>query len=316
VQASALLQALDPVVGQLLERHLATTREWFPHEYVPYGRGRDFAAGEPWAPEHADCGRATLGPALRSALFVNLLTEDNLPYYCRDLERLFGAGGNWDAWTRRWTAEEGRHAIALRDYLTVTRALDPVALERARMAQVSGGETPTPGGPHHGMVYLCLQELATRISHRNTGKQITDAPASQLMTRIAADENLHYVFYRDLTTAAIELDPSAMVLALDEVVCNFAMPGAGIPGFEQHAATIARAGIYDLAIHYEQILEPVVLRLWKLESLSGLNDAAERARDHTLAYVARVAKVARAINARRARLAQESASAPPSSAAR
>jgi acyl-[acyl-carrier-protein] desaturase len=29
----------------------------------------------------------------------------------------------------RWTAEEGRHAIVLRDYLTVTRNVDPVALE-------------------------------------------------------------------------------------------------------------------------------------------------------------------------------------------
>ena len=37
----ALLQELEPTVEALLERHLDTAKEWFPHEYVPYGRGRD-----------------------------------------------------------------------------------------------------------------------------------------------------------------------------------------------------------------------------------------------------------------------------------
>ena len=74
-------------------------------------------------------------PEVRSALFVNLLTEDNLPYYFRDIERMFGADGPWGEWVRRWTAEEGRHATVIRDYLTVTRMIDPVALERGRMAR-------------------------------------------------------------------------------------------------------------------------------------------------------------------------------------
>ena len=58
----------------------------------------------------------------------------------------------------------------IRDYLTVTRAIDPVQLERARMAQVECGEVPEPATPHDGFVYVALQELATRISHHNTGK--------------------------------------------------------------------------------------------------------------------------------------------------
>jgi acyl-[acyl-carrier-protein] desaturase len=299
VQSSELLLELDSLVGQLFERHQATTREWFPHELVPYSRGRDFVPGEEWTPEQAACGGAALSESMRSALFVNLLTEDNLPYYFRDLERMFGTQGNWATWARWWTAEEGRHSIVLRDYLTVTRALDPRELERGRMAQVSGGEAPAPVGPHHGLVYLCLQELATRISHRNTGRLMGDAPANELMTRIAFDENLHYLFYRDLAIAALALDPSTMVQAIDEIVCNFAMPGVGIPAFEHHSARIANAGIYDLQIHHEQILVPVVLRLWKLESLTGLTDEAERARDHALAHIERVGRVGRALAKRR-----------------
>ena len=53
---------------------------------------------------------------------------------------MFGKGdGAWINWVGRWTAEEGRHAIVLRDYLTVTRNIDPVLLERGRMTQLQQG---------------------------------------------------------------------------------------------------------------------------------------------------------------------------------
>src|SRR5215213_2057830 len=112
--------------------------------------------------------------AVRSSLFVNLLTEDNLPYYFRTIEAMFGRDSAWGEWSRRWTAEEGRHSIVIRDYLTVTRAVDPVALERGRMQQMSYGFHQPIDGPAEGFVYVALQKLATRISHRNTGKLLDD----------------------------------------------------------------------------------------------------------------------------------------------
>ncbi len=168
---------------------------------------------------------------------MNLLTEDNLPYYSRDIDGVFGRDGSWGEWARRWTAEEGRHSIVIRDYLTVTRALDPVELERGRMAQVSKGEVPAPTGRFNSVVYLTLQELATRIAHRNTGKLLDDPVGYELMARVAADENFHHLFYRDLASAAIELDPSATMIAIDHEVRSFAMPGTGIPNFDVHCAT-------------------------------------------------------------------------------
>jgi acyl-[acyl-carrier-protein] desaturase len=296
----SLLSELEPTAEQLLARHLSTAKEWFPHELVPYSRATEFTCGESWSPADADMGS---GPALddnvRSALFVNLLTEDNLPYYFRDIEMMFGRDGAFGEWNRRWTAEEGRHAIVMRDYLTVTRAIDPWELERARMAQVSGGEAPTPPTPLHGMIYVTLQELATRIAHRNTGKLIGDPAGYDVMMRVAADENLHHLFYRDLTQAAIELDPSNAVQAIERQVVGFEMPGTGIPGFAAHAAAIAKAGIYDLVVHHDQILVPVVLRQWGLESITGLNDDAEASRDRLLARLAQSERVARRIAARR-----------------
>ena len=146
-------------------------------------------------------------PEVRSALHVNLLTEDNLPYYFRSVEQMFGKDGAWGTWVRRWTAEEGRHSMVIYGYLMTTRAIDPVELERGRMAQVSGGITPDPDSLFEGFVYLALQELATRISHRNTGAQIGDPVGFEVMKRVCADENLHQLFYRDLAAAAFEAAP-------------------------------------------------------------------------------------------------------------
>ena len=292
---SILLKELTPAAERLLERHLATAREWHPHEYVPWSRGRDFEPGEEWEPTDA-----APSEAVRSALFLNLLTEDNLPYYFGTIDRVFGADHPWRFWTRRWTAEEMRHATVIRDYVVVTRAIDPVALERARMHQVSTGEVPEPPTVAEALVYVSLQELATRIAHRNTGKHLSDPRGYDVLARVAADENLHHLFYRDLVTAAIEVAPSDMVLAMAAQVPTFQMPGTGIPHFNAHSRLIAAAGIYDVNIFLEQVLIPVVRNHWRLESIEGLTPEAERARAKLVRHFDRLAKVAARYASRRA----------------
>jgi acyl-[acyl-carrier-protein] desaturase len=294
MRAEALLTDLEPAVASLLDRHLTSTKEWFPHELVPWSRGRDFVADEPWDPNEVD-----LDDAVRSALLVNLLTEDNLPYYTAHIMALYGNDGAWGAWVRRWTAEEGRHSIVMRDYITVTRALDPVALERARMAQVECGQVPRPDLMQNGLVYVALQELATRVSHFNVGRLLDDPVGHEIMKRVAADENRHYLFYRDLVEAAFDLDPSMMMIALEAEVRTFEMPGTGIIDFSQHAKAIARAGIYDFAIHHDQILVPVVLRHWNIEARTGLTADAERARDAVLARIERIGRIGQRTATRR-----------------
>ena len=274
------LADLEPVVARLLDRHLDTAKEWFPHDYVPWDEGRSFADA-PWQPSDS-----RLSAVARTALELNLLTEDNLPYYHLAIWTIFGGRGAWGEWARRWTAEEARHSIAIRDYLLVTRAVDPVALERERMDHMSRGYYPRRiAGPLDGLVYVTLQELATRIAHRNTGAITADPAAERLLVRVALDENLHYAFYRDVAAAALELDPSAMVLAMKRQVLGFAMPGLELRGFRERAITIAEAGIYDLRIHHEQVLCPVLLKHWRLRELRGLNDEAERARDEVLSFL-------------------------------
>jgi acyl-[acyl-carrier-protein] desaturase len=305
---TGLLIELEPVVAANLDRHLSLAKEWFPHEYVPWSEGRTFdglLGGEPWREDDSD-----LPDVARTALIVNLLTEDNLPSYHHEIATLFGRDGAWGTWVHRWTAEEGRHGIAIRDYLTVTRAVDPVALERARMDHMQAGYANAHDDEAlHSIAYVAFQELATRISHRNTGKATGDPIAEQLLTRVAADENLHMMFYRNLITAAFDLAPNQTMRAVADVVAEFQMPGANIEGFGRKALSIALAGIYDLRQHRDEVLNPV-LRQWDVFDRSGLDAEGEKARAELAAQMSDLDKQATRFEEKREarRLRQEARS--------
>jgi acyl-[acyl-carrier-protein] desaturase len=276
----ALLVELEPEAARLYDRHARVAQEWFPHDYIPYRLGRDFDK-EPWTPD-----QPRLTGVAQTAFEIGLLTEDNLPSYHRLIHGMFGKGdGAWINWVGRWTAEEGRHAIVLRDYLTVTRNIDPVLLERGRMTQLQQGYDHDSPTTLRGLAYVAFQELATRIAHRNTGRFSDDPVADKIMIRIAADENLHMVFYRDILAAALTIQPSAAVRAIVDEVLAFEMPGAGIPGFIRKAAQIAKAGIYDLRVHHDEVLMPI-LRHWRIFELQGLDAAAEEARRRLAEHLA------------------------------
>jgi acyl-[acyl-carrier-protein] desaturase len=272
-----LLYALEEVVEKELNRHIGVAKEWMPHEYVPWSDGRNFdgiMGGEAWSPEQSKV--TEIG---RISLIVNLLTEDNLPSYHHEIATMFGRDGAWGTWVHRWTAEEGRHAIAMRDYLLTTRAVDPVELERFRMTHMSEGfESDNSHSMLHSVAYVAFQELATRISHRNTGKESGDPVCDRMLARIATDENLHMVFYRNLLGAALELAPNQAMQAIRDVVVGFRMPGHGMPGFERSAARIAIGGIYNLRIHHDDVLMPVLRHLKVLE-FTGLGPDGKKAQE-------------------------------------
>jgi acyl-[acyl-carrier-protein] desaturase len=290
-----LLLDLEPTVAANLDRHLDIAKEWMPHEYVPWSQARDFGelGGQPWEPD-----QSKLSPIARTAMEVNLLTEDNLPSYHREIERAFGRDGAWGTWVHQWTAEEGRHGICIRDYLIVTRAVDPDELERTRMRTMRTGYDSGDKPLLNVFAYVSFQERATRISHRNTGRYTEDPIADKLLARVAADENLHMVFYRNLVTAALELEPSRTVRAIADEVIGFQMPGKGIPGFVRKAALIAKAGIYDLRIHHDEVVWPL-LRQWRVFDLEGLDREGETARTELADFLTRLDQQASRFEERR-----------------
>jgi acyl-[acyl-carrier-protein] desaturase len=298
--AQTLLIDLEPTAARLLDRHLKIATEWFPHDYIPYSLGRDFDK-EPWTPD-----QPRLSGVARTAFEVNLLTEDNLPSYHRLIHGMVGRGdGAWMNWVGRWTAEEGRHAIVLRDYLVVTRNLDPIALERSRMRLLQQGYERESTDLLRGLAYVALQEVATRAGHRNTGRYSDDPVADKIMLRISTDENLHATFYRDVLAAAAEALPSATVEAVVAEIMCFEMPGAGagIESFRRKAAEIALAGIYDTRIHHDEVVMPLVRKL-RIFELEGLTPEAEAARNDLAAFLASLDASATRLEERRARAGQ------------
>jgi acyl-[acyl-carrier-protein] desaturase len=130
----------------------------------------------------------------------------------------------------------------------------------------------------HAFVYVSFQELATRVSHRNTGRRCSGDPVAEtLLARIAMDENLHMIFYRNLVQAALEIAPSQTLRAIADEVAGFVMPGSVVPGFARKAVQIAQAGVYDLRIHHDDVIMPLV-RHWRVFEAEGLDSDGEQAR--------------------------------------
>ncbi|WP_052621798.1 acyl-ACP desaturase [Mycobacteroides abscessus] len=276
-----LLHELEPVVEENVHRHLGVTKDWNPHDYVPWSEGKNYKAlgGQDWDPE-----QSKLSEVAKIAMITNLLTEDNLPSYHREIAMNFTMDGPWGTWVNRWTAEENRHGIAIRDYLVVTRSVDPVELEKLRMEQMTRGFSPgqnRQGGDElfaeslfDSVVYVTFQELATRVSHRNTGKACAEPVADELLKRISTDENLHMIFYRNLVEAGMHIAPDQALKSIHKVLDNFTMPGYTIPGFRRNAVTIATGGVYDPQSHLDEVVMPV-LRKWRIFERDDISSEGE-----------------------------------------
>lgn len=276
-QDAHLLHDLAEPAAALLNHHMsvADKKMWYPHELIPFDEARTFVPGEAWDP-----AEYPLSDGVRSALYVNLLTEDNLPYYASLITTQSPDRDHpFTEWGRRWTAEEGRHSEVIRGWVHATRALDPRWLEDGRIAQVSKGEVPQPETFAELLAYTSFQELATKVAHRNTARELPkdDKVVRKLLGFVAGDEGLHYEFYSNMAAAGLEVDPSTMMIAIAKQLRGFKMPGTGIPGFDEHAKAITAANIYTPAHFLELVVEPV-LQKWDIDAhVDGLTAAGEAA---------------------------------------
>ena len=255
-----LLEELSGEAERLFNRHLEAPRLWFPHEQIDWGSGEDFKE-KPW-----EASDYELSDGVRSAIYTNLLTEDNLPYYTESIMKHAPKEHPLNAWTRQWTMEENKHSMVMRDWVHISRCINPTLLEEGRVVQMSTGMVPQFTNLADLISYVSMQERATQIAHRNTAAKLPkeDKQGRNVLALIAGDETKPYMFYRDLTKAAFDLE-------------HFAMPGVGIPNFTRHAVRIAKEGIYGVQQFLQDVVTPV-LELWDVEHLEGLNAEAQKAR--------------------------------------
>jgi acyl-[acyl-carrier-protein] desaturase len=276
-----LVEAIDAEVEKLMEEHLARRSDWYFHDIVPWERGESFR-DKPW-----DVSQCTISEDARTALILNLLTEDNLPYYHALIETNMPNTSAFAKWNHLWTAEEGQHAIGIRSYLLTSRNCDPYELENDRKATMINGYQPSFDDPTEIFAYTAMQELATRVSHRNAGK-ITDDPAAfELMRNIAIDENHHFIFYKGIMQAMLDQAPDLVLGGIHRVFDNFQMPGVAMPNFLRRSIEVAKAGVYNLRIHHDRVVLPLI-KDWKIADLSDLKPATAELQDRIMALPAQI----------------------------
>ncbi len=278
-----LLTEIVPDVERLYNRHLEAPRLWMPHEQIDWGQGENYG-DHPWSETDYP-----LADGVRSSIYVNLLTEDNLPYYTHSILAHAPKGHPILDWNHQWTMEENRHSMVMRDWVHISRCINPTLLEEGRRVQMKKAEVPEPETFADLICYVSFQERATQIAHRNTGAHLPkdDKMGRNVLALVAGDETKHYLFYRDLAMAAFAIDPSTMMIAAARQVTSFAMPGTGIPSFTRHAVRIAREGIYGLGQYLRDVLEPV-LTVWDVNHLANLSAEAERARTDLAGVVEKI----------------------------
>ena len=83
-------------------------------------------------------------------------------------------------------------------------------------------------------------------------------------------------------TAMLKQQPSAVLEGIHKVLLNFQMPGVAMPNFVRRSVDVAKAGVYNLRIHHDRVVLPV-LKDWKIADLRGLTHAAAELQEKILA---------------------------------
>lgn len=241
--ANAFTLELEPIVADNLARFMATADEWYAHDYVPFDQGRNFAflGGHDWDPSEA-----TLPGDVVDALEIMLITKDNLAGYHRELVQHFILADKWGRWLGRWTAEENLHAIALREYLVVTRNFDPTADEKVRVNHVMRGYRASTYTQIETLVFMALYERAHAVFLRKLEARIDEPVLRKLVERIASDEERHAEFFGNLVAHCLGQHRDSTLSAIARRAIGFGVVGGDILEYrETKLRTVAEAGIFD-----------------------------------------------------------------------
>lgn len=240
--ANALTVELEPVVLRELRRHLDSEDLWYAHDYVPFDQGENFAflGGTDWDP-----AAVTLPKPITDALEILLITKDNLAGYHRELVEHFILEAKWGRWMGRWTAEEHLHAIALRNYLVVTREVDPAANEDVRVEHVMKGYRADTYSQLETLAFMTFFERAHSVFCRNLQAQITEPTLKGLVGRIAKDEERHEEFFANLVGHCLVTARGETIEAIARRASELDVVGADIAAYRDKVAAVAEAGIFD-----------------------------------------------------------------------
>ncbi|WOC11341.1 acyl-ACP desaturase [Gordonia sp. MP11Mi] len=275
-----LITALEKALPEIAEEHAEAALHWNPGDWVPWDKGRNFAflGGEDFEP-----GQETLSPTAAAGLLALLLTKDNLPSIHRVLSIHFPPFSDWRQLIGVWTAEDNRHSIVLRDYLVVTRAMDPVDAENRRRIHVVAGWKQTPEGvaglgPLDVLAILAVHENQCAHFITNLIEYAEDPDLVTILEKIRTDDAAQAAMFQAYLMAGAVADQEATVLAVDRALAGIEHIGSDIADFDTQRDYISD---FEDAASDAAIAAKLAQEL-KLESLQSLSDEAQAARARIL----------------------------------
>jgi acyl-[acyl-carrier-protein] desaturase len=304
-----VMQHLETHVEEVIEKFLKPIEtNWQPADLLPDSREGDFFDKVKELQERA----RELSYDFWAVLIGDTITEEALPTYESWLVSIDGLRKDeespWMRWIRAWTAEENRHGDLLNKYLYLSGRVNMREMEVSTQYLIADGfDLQTAGDPYRSFVYTSFQELATNLSHGRVGalaKKADVADLSRICGIIAGDEMRHARAYQSFVSQIFEADPNEMMLAFEDMMRKkIVMPAhllreTGVrigKTFDHFANAAQRLGVYTTH-DYIQILGRL-LKEWKIENVTGLDDSGEKAREYLLALPARLNRIAERMKA-------------------
>jgi acyl-[acyl-carrier-protein] desaturase len=301
------MQTIEKSMDGLLKKYLKPIdKNWQPSDLLPASDGPEFFEEIKEIQELA----REMDYDLWAVLIGDTITEEALPTYeswLMNVEGIDQEGRNgWSKWIRAWTAEENRHGDLLNKYLYLSGRVNMREMETSTQYLIHDGfDIGTGHDPYKNFVYTSFQELATNISHRRVAslsKQSGNARLAKICGIIASDEARHANAYIDFFNRIFALDPSEAMLAFEDMMrkkivmpAHFLRETGGAIGelFSHFSDAAQRVGVYT-TYDYIEILESL-LKSWRIEHISDLNDSAEKARDYLMALPGRLNRIAERI---------------------
>ena len=146
----------------------------------------------------------------------------------------------------------------LRDFLMTTRAVDPVELERVRIEHMTlGYSRAVPARARHAGQVRPRRACASSLRHSARRSCARRAVARDHPRRIAQDDDLQAVFFRNLVSASLDATPIAGPCHR-RPIADFAIPVVELPGRGNSTALLAKAGIYDAELERSEVFPPLL----------------------------------------------------------
>lgn len=233
-----------------------------------------------------------------SALYVDGLTEDNLPNYGRLIAAVFGNDEAATAFLRQWLADEDLHKLSFDLYMHLAQPINPFLLEQQRTKLIKEGVMPSNEDPFTLISYVCMQEPATKVSHRNTNMPQGN-PMGQILGHVSKHEHEHGEAYQKIAAELVKAYPEQMIIGFEKALFNFNMPGSDIDNFKHHAAILSWAGVYDAADFYK-IATEVVSKIGLFDQdYDSLHPEAQKSLENIQTRLRKLSKFAQRLESQR-----------------